>query len=131
MVVADGAGFPLGNRLCSASPAEVRLAQETLSEVTVGKVRRLIADRGYDSDPLREQLAQEGIELICPHRSNRTKPATQDGRKLRRYRKRWKMERLFAWLGNFRRLLVRWERHIIVYQAFFHFACILITLRRF
>ena len=91
---------------------------------------RLIYDRAADSDPLRRRLAQRGIELICPHRSNRIKPATQDGRKLRRYKRRWKMERLFAWLGNFRRLVVRWDRDLRSYRAFFHMACLLITLRQ-
>ena len=89
----------------------------------------MIADRAYDSDPLRRSLAQRGIELICPHRSNRSKPKTQDGRPLRRYRKRWKIERTFAWLGNFRRLVVRYERSLTVYKAFFHLACCMILLR--
>lgn len=92
---------------------------------------RLIADRAYDSDAHRERLAHRGIELICPHRSNRTRPATQDGRALRRYRKRWKVERIFAWFGNYRRLVVRWERNINMFRAFLHLACILITIRQF
>jgi hypothetical protein len=46
------------------------------------------------------ELAQLGIELIAPHRRNRKKPKTQDGRPLRRYKRRWKIERLFAWLGT-------------------------------
>ncbi|MCB0323256.1 MAG: transposase, partial [Bdellovibrionales bacterium] len=83
------------------------------------------------SDPLRERLANRGIELICPHKSNRVKPPTQDGRKLRRYSRRWKVERSIAWLGNFRRLIVRWERQIRCYRAFFHAACMLITLWQF
>lgn len=94
------------------------------------KPERLIADKAYDSDPLRARLKRRGIELIAPHRRNRKKPKTQDGRKLRRYRKRWKVERTFAWFGNFRRLLVRWERHLKMYLAFFHLACLLITLNR-
>jgi len=57
------------------------------------KPLRLIADRGYDSDPLRKRLVERGIELIAPHRWNRSKPVTQDGRALRRYRRRWKVER--------------------------------------
>jgi hypothetical protein len=57
---------------------------------------RLIGDRAYDSDPLDENLAARGISLIAPHKSNRKKPKTQDGRALRRYRRRWKVERLFA-----------------------------------
>ena len=140
MVVVDGQGIPLGSTLASASPAEVKLAEETLDAVKVprsGKGRpkkrpaRLIGDKGYDSDPLRKRLKYLKIELIAPHRSNRKKPKTQDGRKLRRYRKRWKVERTFAWIGNFRRLVVRYERDIKMYRAFFHLACLMITLNRF
>lgn len=138
MVVVDGQGVPLGNHLDGASPAEVKLVTKTLAQVCVprtgrgrpkSKPHRLIADRAYDSDPLRKQLAARGIELICPHRCNRRKPATQDGRALRRYRKRWKVERTFAWLGNFRRLVVRYDRALLMYNAFFHVACLLIALR--
>jgi len=90
---------------------------------------RLIADRAYDSDPLRLRLLRRGIVLICPHRRGRTKATFNDGRSLRRYRKRWKIERTFAWLGNYRRLIVRYENHLLMYQAFFHLACLLITMR--
>jgi transposase len=90
---------------------------------------RVIADRGYDSDPLRWRLLQRGILLIVPHRKGRQKPSLNDGRELRRYRKRWKIERTFAWLGNFRRLLVRHDYHLQMYEAFFHVACLIITLR--
>ena len=48
---------------------------------------RVIADKAYDSDPLRKRLRQRGIELICPHKKNRVRLATQDGRALRRYRR--------------------------------------------
>ena len=138
MVVVDGQGIPLGNHLDRASPAEVTLVDQTLAQIRVPRHRggrpksnpqRLIADLAYDSDPLRNRLATRGIELICPHRQNRTKPATQDGRPLRRYRRRWKVERTFAWLGNFRRLVVRYERSLFMYNALFHVACLLITLR--
>ena len=138
MVVVDGQGVPLGNHLDSASPGEVTLVERTLAQVRVPRVgpgrprskpERLIADRAYDSDPLRGRLQRRGIQLICPHRSNRRKPATQDGRALRRYRRRWKIERTFAWLGNFRRLVVRYERSLRMYNAFFHIACLVIALR--
>jgi transposase len=49
---------------------------------------------------------------------------------LRRYRRRWIVERTFAWLGHFRRLVVRYERLITVYAGFFHLACALLTLRK-
>ena len=137
MVVVDGQGVPLGSRLVSASPGEVTLAESTLKNISVPQPRgrprqrplRVIADRGYDSDPLRLRLLQRGMVLICPHRKSRRKPSLNDGRTLRRYRKRWKIERTFAWLGNFRRLLVRYDHHIRMYEAFFHLACLMITLR--
>ena len=55
--------------------------------------KRLIGDKAYDSDSLDAALAKRGIEMIAPHRSNRTAPKTQDGRSLRRYKRRWKVER--------------------------------------
>ena len=140
MVVASGQGVPLGVQLASASPHEITLIESTLARVAVprpGKGRprknpkRLIYDRAADSDPLRKRLKKRGIDLICPHKINRRKPPTQDGRKLRRYKRRWKMERSISWIANFRRLVVRYDRSITIYQAFFHIACLLITLRRF
>jgi transposase len=71
----------------------------------------LIGDKAYDSNPLDVRLAEQGIELIAPHRANRKKLKTPDGRLLRRYKRRWKVERLLAWLQNFRRILVRHEYH--------------------
>jgi transposase len=129
MVVADGQGVPLGISTHPANPAEVTLLEETLAAVKTGKPQRLICDRAYDSDPLRQRLARRGIELITPRRSGRVKPKTQDGRALRRYKRRWKIERTIAWLGNFRRLATRYEKHIEIYNTLLHMACALITLR--
>ena len=131
MVVVDGQGVPLGSQLLEASPAEVTLVEHTLNGIAPRhrrKIQRLIADRAYDSDGLRQHLRAQHIQLISPHRQGRTKPA-QDGRPLRRYRHRWKIERTFAWLGNFRRLVVRYDRNPQIYEAFFHIACAIITLR--
>jgi transposase len=108
----------------------VTLAESTLAQIPKRqRPLRVVADRAYDSDPLRKRLLRRGILLISPHRKNRKAPAFNDGRWLRRYRKRWKIERTFAWLGNFRRLLVRHDHHLHMYQAFFHLACLIITLR--
>ena len=105
----------------SAAPAEVPLLAPTLETVAVprngpGRPRqnpqRVIDDKACDAEPLRKRLARRGIELLCPQRKNRVKPPLQDGRTLRRDKRRWTVERTFAWLGNFRRLVVRWERHI-------------------
>lgn len=140
MVLVDGTGTPLGAYLEAASPAEVTLLERTLDTVAVGRPgkpgrprtrpERLIADRGYDSHPLRARLARRGITPIIPARRNHKNATHHDGRKLRRYRRRWIVERTFAWLGHFRRLLVRYEWLITTYTGFFHIACALLTLRR-
>ena len=106
MGIADGHGLPLALRTESASPAEVKLVAATLEQRVVAETpERLIGDKAYDSDELDRQMMEEfGTEMISPHRRGR-KVATQDGRPLRRYARRWKVERLFAWLFNFRRIV--------------------------
>jgi transposase len=90
----------------------------------------MIGDRAYDSDPLDQRLRHKyGIRLIAPHTSIRRRKNTQDGRELRRYCRRWKIERLFAWLHNFRRLVTRWEYHETNFLAMVQLACLVILLR--
>lgn len=130
MAIADGHGFPIALRTDSASPAEVKLVEATiLARVVEAMPERIIGDKAYDSDGLDRQMAEEyGIEVIAPNRKGR-KVATQDGRPLRRYHRRWKVERLFAWLYNFRRLVVRYEYNAGNFQGFLHLAAALILLR--
>jgi len=79
---------------------------------------------------LDETLAELGIEMIAPHRKNRLpENRTQDGRAVRRYRHRWIVERTIAWLGNHRRLLVRWEKKLSVFLGFTLLGCLMIALR--
>lgn len=132
MGLTDAFGLPVAIDATSASPHEVTLVDDTLDscflEHLPGKV---IGDRAYDSDKLDKQLSEErGVDIIAPHKKNRTKPATQDGRALRRYKKRWKVERLFAWLQNFRRLVVRYEYHLTNFISMIQLGCIVILSRR-
>ncbi|BBM69073.1 transposase [Rhodothermus marinus] len=132
MAIADANGMPLAVLVASASPHETRLVEATLAaRFTEARPVRLIGDRAYDSDPLDKALAQQGIEMIAPHRRNRKRKKTQDGRKLRRYRRRWKVERLFAWLGHFRRIVMRHERYAENYLGFVLLGCLMIFLRTF
>jgi transposase len=130
MGIADGHGLPVALRTESASPAEIKLVPTTLEGRVIAEVpERLIGDKAYDSDRMDEQLMQEyGTELIAPNKVNRRVP-TQDGRPLRRYARRWKIERLFAWLFNFRRLVVRYEYHAENFQGLVHLAAAVILLR--
>jgi transposase len=90
----------------------------------------VIGDKAYDSDALDARLqAERGIALIAPHRSNRRRPPTQGGRPLRRYHRRWRIERLLAWIQTFRRLVTRYEYHAANFLGFVQLGCIVILLR--
>lgn len=83
MAAADSGGLPVAVCAESATPHEVTLVQQTLSEIfVVEPIERLIGDSAYDSDRLDHDLAETGVEMIAPHRRNR-KNRTQDGRPLR------------------------------------------------
>lgn len=141
MLVADGNGLALGFHLDSASPAEVKLAEQTLQPVRVKsrkgqlktRPRQLLADRAYDSRAFRQSLRKRGIKACIPARRPKTwrkkrgRPIMVDRET---YKQRFKVERSFSWRGNYRRLLIRWEHHLSVYRGFCVFALALICLNR-
>ena len=131
MAICDRHGLPLAVHVASASPYEPHLVPATLDARFLPELpARLIGDRGYDSDPLDALLRDRyGVEMIAAHRANRRRAPTQDGRPLRRRRRRWKIERLFAWLHNSRRLVTRWEYHVENFLGMLHLACARILLR--
>ena len=90
---------------------------------------RLVLDRAYDSEAFRDRLAARGIDPVVPYRKRAVNKKYADPDKLQAYRRRWLVERTFAWVGNFRRVLVRHERHSMMYQAFVHMALVIVTLR--
>ena len=131
MAISDGHGLPLAVHVASASPHETKLVEPTLQRRFLAETPEcLIGDRAYDSDPLDVQIRERfGVELVAPHNSTRSRKATQDGRVLRRYRRRWKIERLFAWLHNFRRVVIRWEYYPENFLGMVQLACAVILLR--
>src|SRR5580704_8040075 len=133
MAIADRHGLPLAVHVASASPHETRLVEPTIERCFLAETpERLIGDRAYDSDPLDTQIRERfGVQLISPHRPTRNRKATQDGRVLRRYRRRWKIERLFAWLHNYRRIVIRWEYYPENFLGMVQLACAVILLRHF
>jgi transposase len=132
MAVADRNGLPVAIHVASASPHEVTLVPDTVEDRFVADTpERLIGDKAYDSDKLDAKLEQQGIELIAPHRANRVRSVTQDGRALRRYKRRWKVERLFAWLQHFRRILTRHEYHAANFLGFVQLGCLAILMRQY
>src|SRR5262252_3878112 len=132
MAIVDRHGLPLAVSTRAANHHEVRLVQLCFDFYMVeAKPENLIGDRAYDSDPLDHALRQDGIEMIAPHRSNQTKPPTQDRRRLRRFLRRWLVERFFAWIQWQRRILVRWEYHPENFLGFVQLACLVVLFRGF
>ena len=130
MAIVDRHGLPLAVSAHAANHHEVTLVQLSFDFYMIeAKPENLIGDRAYDSDKLDEELRQEGIEMISPHRRGRVKPKTQDGRRLRRYERRWLVERFFAWIQWQRRLLCRWEYHAENFLSFVQLAAIRILFR--
>lgn len=131
MGITDAQGLPIGLCLESASRHEIKLVEKTIESVYAPHLSpRLIGDKAYDSDRLDPVIKEKyGIELIAPHKGNRRSSPTQDGRKLRRYRKRWKVERCFAWIQNFRKLVTRYERKAENFLGMVKLAAIIILTR--
>jgi IS5 family transposase len=132
-IVIDATGLPLGMATASADVSEQALLMPALNDVplAVPEGTPVIADKGHDSDRLRDELRAEGFEPIIPHRRNRVKASQNDGRRLRRYRRRWLVERTNAWLHCYRGLAVRWSHYYFMYAGLVYLSFIHMALQRF
>lgn len=127
MAIVDDNGVPISVQIESASPHEVKLAEKTVENLmTKEKPERMIGDRAYDSDGLDKKLEEKGIEMIAPHKKNRIN-RTQDGRQLRSYKHRWKVEDFNNRLQRFRKILVRYELHLRNFLGFVHIATMMVA----
>ena len=137
MALADSAGLPLAVSIADGSRHDVSLVEQTLDAAFVEELpAKLIADKAFDSAKLADRLTERDVELIAPKRKGSSMRRAsmkrkQDGRALRRYKKRWKVERLFAWLKQFRRISTRWDRKAENFLGFLHLGCMVILLRSF
>ncbi|AKK24581.1 transposase (plasmid) [Pandoraea oxalativorans] len=82
------------------------------------KPKVIFADRGYDSEPHRQGLRERGIKSVFARRR------TEHGSGLGKFR--WVVERTHAWLHNFRRLRIRFERRADIHEAFLKLGCSLV-----
>ena len=137
MLVTAAGGVPVHAVLYPAPRNEGALVAEVMAGAPApprpagARPVPLLADKMYDGDNWRDALLALGYDLVCPHRRNRVRPVRQDGRKLRRHRRRWLVERTIAWLKNERRLVVRHERKAEMYLALVQLKCALICLAHF
>jgi len=132
-IVADASGLPLGAAAAAANVTEYDLAMPALADIPVPipEGTAVIADRGHDSDDLRDAIEANGQTPVIPHRRSRVRPSRNDGRRLRRYRHRWIVERTNAWLHSYRGLAVRWAHRAFMYVGLVYTAFIAIAIKRF
>ena len=124
MAVVDRNGLPIAAGIAGGAIHETKLVMSTLRKRFTRQLPAvMIGDKAYDSAPLDSILRRNKIEMISPHRAKRITP-TQDGRALRRYKRRWKVERFFSWMKKLRRLTTRWEWHAENFEAFLLLGCI-------
>jgi transposase len=130
MLMVDARGLPVAVDAASANPHESKLVQPLFEfMLTTETPGRVIGDKAYDNDALDAELSELGVELIAPHRANRTKDRTQDGRPLRRSSRRWIVERTISWFQNYRRLCIRWEKSSAMFRGFLHMSCSIILAK--
>lgn len=94
----------------------------------VGKPRLFLADKGYDSDFLREELLTCGIRPVIPPMANRKEPPVCD---FRAYKDRNRIERLFNKLKQFRRVATRYDKTERSFAAFLALAAVCVWLPSF
>jgi transposase len=132
MAISDRHGLPIALYIASANINEGKLVERTLDHRFVRPIPgRLVGDKAYDSDGLDARCRRRRVRMISPHRKGRVKANTQDGRELRRYKRRWKIERVFAWMKNFRRLCNRWEYKSVNFLGFAKLAAMVILIRNY
>lgn len=130
MAIADASVLHVFVWAGAANTHEEKLVEATIDSKHVkGRPENLIGDQAYDSDPLDKKLKKRKIKLIAPHKQNRKRNATQDGRTLRRDVRRWKVERAFAWLQNYRRCGTRYDFHVKNFLGFIKLAYTMILIK--
>ena len=90
------------------------------------KVSHLCADKGYDSEELRQAAEDRNYK---PHILSRGDEKKEKKRNPKKKARRWVVERTHSWLNRFRRVLIHWEKKSINYDAILHFVSAIITIR--
>jgi transposase len=129
MLLVDMNGVPLALTIRTAQASEMKLALEAV-DLSPKRPRRVVADRGYDWQQLRQDLRARKITPYIPKRQGWKSKInhTMSHRLIYWYKKRWVVERTFAWLQNYRKLTVRWERSLTTYTGLMHLALVMLCL---
>jgi IS5 family transposase len=132
-IVVEASGLPLGLEAAAANVSEQELLMPALADVPVEVPpgTPVIADKGHDSDRLRDDMEDAGYTPVIAHRRNRVKPTRNDGRRLRRYKHRWLIERTNAWLHCYRGVAMRWAYWPFMYLGLVYLSFVHMALQRF
>lgn len=141
MVVSEAGGLPVAFLLEAANTHELQLARDVLAKIRIPRLGKgrpktrilmLAMDKAFDAVSLRRGLRKRGIKTSIPERNRRGK-RRQRGPHPKLYdvsKRHHKVERVNAWLDNFRALVVRYERKAAHYLSYCTLAAILFCLKR-
>lgn len=131
MTIVNEDSKPLAALVTSAKPHELMLLEQALRDLPdTERPKMIVGDRAYDSDSHDACLQEQNIKLIAPHKKNRRKKPTQDQKEIEtHYKKRWCVERFFAWTKYARRLLNRFEKYSFVFQGFLDLYAALVIIK--
>jgi transposase len=114
--------MPLGLAIGGANTHDQKLLFDTLDSVPLPRPQRsrrrqhLCLDKGYDSETIRRRVRRRSY---VPHIRSRGEEQSEK-RMLGKRARRWVVERVASWLNRYRRILVRWEKKAINYEALLH-----------
>jgi len=128
-LLVDGNGQPVAATTTAANGDECLEVEKLLDKTSEyigmrlkGRVKVIEADRGYDRGWLRQALLLLGIFPLIPYRKIAGREIPDTAEILKTFgltKKRWQVERAFAWLKKrCRRLLMRWERRELIWSGF-------------
>jgi len=133
-LLTEGGGVPIGLAVEGANRHDCKMVRETMESIPVKRPaptpatpQGMCLDKGYDSDEVRDLLAEFGFTAHIRARGEETKALQQDaGFRARR----WVVERTHRGMNRFRRVLIRWDKNVGNYLGFLHLACACITYKQ-
>jgi len=130
--LSEAHGLPIGVEVFPANMNDKILVEPVLAGATFGlpKPKNIIGDAQYNSQDLSKRLFKKyHIHFSAPRMRNATNKF-QDGRRLRRNKRRWKIERSLSWLRARRRIECRWDRFAENFLSFVRIGCSRILISR-
>lgn len=124
-VAADAHGNPIDFEVTGGEVHDAKVAHQLIAKI--GVAEHFIADKGYDSEAIREQARAAGMNPVIPRKSNSKKPNPEFDSHL--YKLRHLVENLFARLKHFRSIATRFEKLERNFKAMAYLACTLIWLK--